>query len=113
MCCSRVEVAHSLCVMFVLEVTYTAPLDRVDAALPEHYTWLDAHFATGVFIASGPKVPRDGGVILAVGDDRAKIEEIVASDPFSVAGVSEYTITEFVTTRTTPALEDYRKERPF
>ncbi|CAM5468599.1 YCII-related domain-containing protein OS=Streptomyces antimycoticus OX=68175 GN=SSPO_025570 PE=3 SV=1 [Streptomyces antimycoticus] len=51
-------------------------------------------------------------MILALGDDRAKIEEMVASDPFIVAGVGEYTITEFLATRTAPALADYRQQRP-
>ncbi|WP_407918153.1 YciI family protein [Kitasatospora sp. NE20-6] len=96
--------------MFILELTYIASIERVDAALAEHTAWLDAHYAEGAFIASGRKVPRDGGVIVALGDDRAKIEEIVRSDPFSVAGVAEYTITEFVATKTAPPLEPYRQD---
>ncbi|ARZ66799.1 YciI family protein [Streptomyces sp. HU2014] len=98
--------------MFVLELTYIAPIERVDAALAEHVAWLDAHYASGVFLASGRKVPRDGGIILAVGDDRAKIEEITRSDPFSVAGVCEYSITEFIATKTVPAMEHYRQQLP-
>ncbi|WP_441247147.1 YciI family protein [Kitasatospora sp. McL0602] len=98
--------------MFILELTYIASLERVDAAIPEHNAWLDAHYASGVFLASGRKVPRDGGVIIAVGEDRAKIEEIVQGDPFSVAGVAEYAITEFLATKTAPALEQYRQELP-
>ncbi|GAA2923961.1 YciI family protein [Streptomyces thioluteus] len=98
--------------MFVLELTYIAPLERVEAAHAEHVAWLDAHYASGLFLASGRKVPRDGGVILAAGVDREKIEEITRSDPFSVAGVCEYAITEFVPTKTAPALETFREERP-
>ncbi|QKV91783.1 hypothetical protein HUT19_08540 [Streptomyces sp. NA02950] len=96
--------------MFILDVTYTAPLDRVEALLPQHIAWLDEQYAAGVFIASGRKEPRVGGVILAVGDDRAGIEELVTSDPFSLAGVGEYTITEFIATKTAPALEPYRQQ---
>ena len=62
--------------MFVLELTYTAPMDAVDAALEAHRAWLDEQYGKGVFLASGPKNPRDGGVILAVAEDRARIEEI-------------------------------------
>ena len=98
--------------MFVLELTYVAPVERVDAVLPEHVAWLDAHYSAGVFIASGRKVPRDGGIILAAGDDRAKIEALVRGDPFCVAGVCEYRITEFLATRTAPALEAYRQRLP-
>jgi len=97
-------------IMFVLELTYVASIERVEAALAEHNAWLDSHYAEGVFLASGPKVPRDGGVIIAVGDDRARIEEVVRSDPFSVAGVAEYTVTEFVAKKTAPSLEPYRQD---
>lgn len=98
--------------MFVLELTYTAPIERVDAVLQEHVEWLQKEYAAGHFIAAGRKVPRDGGVILAAGTDRATVERIVAEDPFSVDGVCEYRITEFVATTTAPALEQYRERLP-
>ncbi|MFF8958442.1 YciI family protein [Streptomyces sp. NPDC014894] len=95
--------------MFVLELTYTAPVERADALMTEHLAWLDEQYEAGVFIASGRKRPRDGGVILAVGDDRARIEEIAAADPFTVGGVCAYRITEFAATRTAPGLDPYRQ----
>ncbi|TVL93462.1 YciI family protein [Streptomyces sp. SAJ15] len=95
--------------MFVLELTYTAPMDRVDALLDDHVAWLEEQYAAGTFVASGRKVPRDGGVILAVADDRATIERIAATDPFTVAEVCAYRITEFVATKTAPALTEYRQ----
>ncbi|QHA08201.1 hypothetical protein GQF42_37445 [Streptomyces broussonetiae] len=94
--------------MFVLDVTYTAPPAAVDALLPDHVAWLQEQFDKGVFLAAGPKNPRDGGVILAVGEDRARIEEIIAGDPFAVAGVGTYRVTEFVATRTAPELVRHR-----
>ncbi|KUF14382.1 MULTISPECIES: YciI family protein [Streptomyces] len=98
--------------MFVMELTYTASVDRVDALLTEHVAWLDAQYAAGVFIASGRKNPRDGGVILAVGDSRADIERLAASDPFAVGGVCTYRVTEFFATKTAPELSSYRQELP-
>ncbi|MFJ1747995.1 YciI family protein [Streptomyces sp. NPDC088116] len=98
--------------MFVLELTYTSPIERVDELLDAHVAWLDAEYESGVFIASGRKNPRDGGVILAVGDDRAEIERITASDPFVTGGVCAYRITEFIATKTAPALAPYRRQLP-
>ncbi|MFF4489289.1 YciI family protein [Streptomyces sp. NPDC001544] len=95
--------------MFVLELTYTAPLEAVDAALEAHVAWLDGQYEKGVFLASGRKNPRDGGVILAVAEDRARIEEIVAGDPFVVAGVCAYRVTEFIATKTAPELARHRQ----
>ncbi|MEV8589113.1 YciI family protein [Streptomyces sp. NPDC051180] len=98
--------------MFVLELTYTAPVERVDALLAAHVEWLDAQYAEGVFLASGRKNPRDGGVILAAGVDRAEIERIAAADPFSVEGVCAYRITEFHATKTADGIAAYREELP-
>ncbi|MDQ0792718.1 YciI family protein [Streptomyces sp. B1I3] len=98
--------------MFILELTYTAPVERVDALLPDHVAWLDTQYEAGVFIASGRKEPRDGGVILAAGDDRARIEAVAAGDPFAVHGVCSYRITEFYATKTSQALAPYRQELP-
>ncbi|MFE7467568.1 YciI family protein [Streptomyces sp. NPDC057499] len=98
--------------MFVLELTYTAPVERIDALLADHVSWLDTQYEAGVFIASGRKNPRDGGIVLAVGDDRAKIEEIVAADPFTVHGVCAYTVTEFIATKTAAGLAPYRQQLP-
>ncbi|GGX00061.1 YciI family protein [Streptomyces chartreusis] len=95
--------------MFVLELTYTAPIEAVDTVLEAHVGWLDEQYAKGTFLASGPKDPRDGGVILAVAEDRAAIERIAATDPFVGAGVCAYRVTEFVATKTAPELERHRE----
>ncbi|MFE2102541.1 MULTISPECIES: YciI family protein [unclassified Streptomyces] len=95
--------------MFVLELSYTAPLDAVDAVIPAHVAWLDEQYEKGFFLASGRKNPRDGGVILAVAENRARIEEVAAGDPFIAAGVCEYRITEFLATKTAPELARHRQ----
>ncbi|MFJ6381127.1 YciI family protein [Kitasatospora sp. NPDC092039] len=98
--------------MFVLELTYTADLESVEAVLAQHIEWLEEHYAAGTFLASGRKVPRDGGVILAVGGDRAAMEALVATDPFVRAGLTEYRVTEFLATTTAPALAAHRQRLP-
>ncbi|MGW7402286.1 YciI family protein [Streptomyces sp. NPDC054833] len=95
--------------MFVLDLIYTAPLDAVDAVMPAHVAWLDEQYEKGLFLASGRKDPREGGVILAVAEDRARIEDVAAGDPFVAAGVCAYRITEFIATKTAPGLERYRE----
>ncbi|MGW5525619.1 YciI family protein [Streptomyces xanthochromogenes] len=98
--------------MFILELTYTAPLDRVDALLADHVAWLDAQYEAGTFIASGRKEPRDGGVILAVGDDRTAIERLAATDPFLVNELCTYRITEFRATKVAPQLARFQEQLP-
>lgn len=98
--------------MFILELSYTAELDRIDAALAEHIAWVRAHIETGTFLVAGRKVPREGGFILAVGDDRAEIEALAATDPFVLAGLAEYRVSEFLATTTAPVLAGYRQQLP-
>lgn len=80
--------------MFVVSLRYKVPLDQVDAHIDGHIAWLKAGYGKGMFLASGRKVPRDGGVILAKGD-RAALEDELTRDPFHQHDLAEYTITEF------------------
>jgi uncharacterized protein YciI len=81
--------------MFLLELTYTAPLDRIDAAMKAHMRWLNANYAAGHFLMSGRKIPRDGGVILATGISRDAVEAIANEDPFVAQGLATVRIVEF------------------
>lgn len=81
--------------MFILELTYTAPLDRIDAAMKAHMRWLNAQYAAGHFLVSGRKIPRDGGVILATGPNRDAVEAIAQEDPFVSQGLATVRVIEF------------------
>ncbi len=81
--------------MFLLELTYTADLADIDAAMKAHMRWLNAQYAAGHFLISGRKIPRDGGVILATGESRDAIEAIAAQDPFVVQGLATVRVVEF------------------
>jgi len=81
--------------MFVIELTYKAALSEIDAAMKPHVDWLRRHYAAGTFFASGRKIPRDGGIILATSSDRAALEAIVREDPFVARGLAEVRLIEF------------------
>jgi uncharacterized protein YciI len=95
--------------MFVVTITYTAPLERIDELVVEHRAWLDRMYLDGVLLASGAQVPRVGGVLLALAADRAELDLVLAGDPFQVAGVSTYEVVEFTPTKTAPALAFLRE----
>lgn len=90
--------------MLILSLTYTAPLSEVDKHIAPHMDWVASGYDSGVFLASGRKEPRTGGVILARGE-RLALEALVASDPFVTAGVAVYEVTEIVLSRTASGLE--------
>jgi uncharacterized protein YciI len=86
--------------MFVLLLTYSSPLEEVDALMREHVAWLKEQYAAGRFVVSGRRVPRTGGVILARGDDREEIERIAARDPFVAGGVATCEVIQFRASQT-------------
>jgi uncharacterized protein YciI len=81
--------------MFVIELIYKASLAEIDAHMAAHVKFLKKYYAAGNFLVSGRKLPRDGGIILAVGASRRSIEAIVAEDPFIIHRLAEARIIEF------------------
>lgn len=81
--------------MFVIELVYKASLEEIDAHMAAHVRFLKKYYAAGKFLVSGRKIPRDGGVILAVGSNREEIEAIAAEDPFHRHGLADFRIIEF------------------
>ena len=81
--------------LFIIDLQYTAALPEIDALVEAHRSFLKDQYEAGLFLASGPKKPRTGGVILARAADLAEVERIIACDPFKVEGVADYIVTEF------------------
>ena len=81
--------------MFVIELIYKVPLAQIDRHMREHVTFLKKHYASGHFVISGRKIPRDGGIILAVGESRDRIEAIIKEDPFCARGLADFRVVEF------------------
>jgi uncharacterized protein YciI len=81
--------------MFVIELTYKVELAEIDAHMAAHVAFLKKYYASGNFLVSGRKIPRDGGIILAVGKSRKEIETIAGEDPFVIHGLADVRIIEF------------------
>ena len=81
--------------MFVIELIYKADLADIDAHMTAHVAFLKKYYAAGHFLISGRKIPRDGGIILAVGKSRKQIESIIEEDPFVALGLADVRIIEF------------------
>jgi uncharacterized protein YciI len=81
--------------MFVIELVYKASLEEIDAHMAAHVRFLKKYYAAGNFLVSGRKIPRAGGIILAVGKTRQEIEAIAKEDPFHRHGLADFRIIEF------------------
>ena len=81
--------------MFVVELIYKAALADIDAAMAAHVAYLKKHYDAGHFLISGRKVPRDGGIIVAAGVERERLDTIMRGDPFCERGLADFRIIEF------------------
>ena len=91
--------------MFVIELTYKVELNKVDQYLEEHVEYLKKQYANKVFIASGRKVPRTGGVILSNIKSKDELLKILDQDPFKANDLADYQVIEFVPSMTSKELE--------
>jgi uncharacterized protein YciI len=91
--------------MFIVDLNYIVPLETLDAHMKEHVVFLKKYYKENVFVASGRKVPRTGGVILALAESKDALLEILKEDPFYSRKLADFTITEFLTSQYHPELK--------
>lgn len=91
--------------MFAVTLDYLRPLDEIDAHLEAHRAFLAEHYASGLFLLSGPRQPRTGGVILARAESLDALQRILSQDPFHQHGLAAYTVVEFEVRAASPGLE--------
>ncbi len=82
--------------MYIINLTYKAPLTVVDQHLKDHVDYLNLQYAQGHFHASGRKVPRTGGIIFSKMSSKKDLFTVLEQDPFNIHGLADYSITEFI-----------------
>jgi uncharacterized protein YciI len=95
--------------MFIVDLKYIVPLEQIDAHMNDHVKFLRKYYKQNVFVASGRKVPRTGGIILALAGSMDEIQQIISEDPFYVHKLAAFTITEFMTSQHHPVLKGLLK----
>jgi uncharacterized protein YciI len=81
--------------MFIIDIQYKKPIEVVEAFLAAHREFLEQGYQKNYFVASGPKNPRNGGIIVSQLKDKAELEAILKHDPFILNDIAEYHYTEF------------------
>lgn len=82
-------------IAYVVVLTYIKPLEDIDALIPEHVEWLKQSYSDGVFLVSGRRIPRNGGVILAQCDSIESLEKHLSQDPFQKLKVAKAEVIPF------------------
>ena len=91
--------------MFIINLNYIVPLDQLDAHMTDHVKFLKKYYKENIFLASGRKVPRTGGIILALVKSKEEVERIIKEDPFYKHKLAEFSVIEFLTSQVHPELK--------
>jgi len=89
--------------MFVVILTYTQPLEKLEKFTAAHRQFLATHYASGVLLASGPQIPRT----IARGVTREALQALLADDPFSRESLATYQIIEFQARACAPEISSW------
>jgi uncharacterized protein YciI len=92
---------------FMVEASYSAPIDQVREAYPRHRAWLQRGYDLGLFLCSGPKVPPTGGYLLARADSVEALKAMFKGEPFNKEGLATFTFTEFEPVKRQPWTEPW------
>jgi uncharacterized protein YciI len=93
--------------MFIIDLHYIVPLEQIDAHMTPHIKFLKKYYKENVFVASGRKIPRTGGIILAMAKSKEAVEHIITEDPFYIHNLAEFKVTEFQTSQTHPEFKRF------
>ena len=91
--------------MLIVDLTYKVDLEIVNKHVQAHRDFLDKYYKEGVFLVSGPKIPKEGGVIVA-NVEKSEMEDIIKRDPFYTEGVADFNITCFEPVKRLKIIED-------
>ncbi|MGL3711136.1 YciI family protein [Leptospirillum ferriphilum] len=81
--------------LFTVLIRYLRPLPEVDRVAPAHRAYLEEIFKKGYLVASGPMVPRTGGILWIRAPRRDEVEQIVREDPYAREKIASFEILEF------------------
>lgn len=74
----------------VLTLTYLKPLDVVDQTRPAHVAWLNEEVAAGRMLLAGRQEDQSGGVLITGDISIEDAEDVIARDPYQLAGLVRY-----------------------
>lgn len=74
----------------VLTLTYTKQADAVDQVRPAHLEWLAKEVADGRLILTGRMESGTGGILITGDISIEEADDVIAKDPYHLAGVVDY-----------------------
>ncbi|MCC6575619.1 MAG: hypothetical protein IT462_17705 [Planctomycetes bacterium] len=81
--------------LFVVTITYVAPIEDIEKSTEDHRAYLRKLKTAGRLVASGPFVPRNGGMLLIDAESREQLDYLLRGDPFNQRTLATYEIKQW------------------
>ncbi len=92
---------------FIVEIKYLVPVEQLGETVAEHRQFLRGGYERGLFLLSGPKVPRTGGLLVARAESLEALQAFLEGDPYKQKGLAEHSYVEFDPVLRQGFLEDW------
>jgi uncharacterized protein YciI len=80
---------------FLVEVTYTVPLEKVLETRVEHREYLQTGYQRKWLLLSGAQSSKKGGVVIARAPSLEELQAFFKEDPYWVKGLATFRFVEF------------------
>ncbi|WP_167104096.1 YciI family protein [Mycobacterium sp. DL592] len=74
----------------VLTIKYEKPVEVIDQTRPAHLAWLNDEVAAGRILLAGRQDSGAGGVLITGDISVEEAQDIIARDPYTLAGIVSY-----------------------
>lgn len=80
---------------FIIEIIYNVPFERISFLVEKHRTFLQNGYNEGIFLYSGPMVPKEGGIVAARAESLEILKKFMDNDPYKLEELAEHRYIEF------------------
>jgi uncharacterized protein YciI len=80
---------------FLVEVTYSAPIEQVLKMRNDHREYLKTGYQRKWLLVSGTQSSKKGGVVIARAPSLDELQAFFKEDPYQANGLAEYRFVEF------------------
>lgn len=92
---------------FLVQIHYTVPVESLGDAIRLHREFLQLGYDRGWLLMSGPRVPANGGIVIARAPSQQELEDFFADDPYKLSGLATHTFVEFNPVKHQPFLAEW------
>lgn len=92
---------------FVVHINYKVPFEEVVKFVQSHREFLQLGYDDGQILMSGPRNPKDGGIVICKSESLETLENFFNNDPYKLNNIADYKFFEFEPVKHQPFLKDW------